>query len=408
MADGPVHALLVKPPAGAVIPGPVRVLTGIAEADSSRGIAVAEAAHLVRKALSEGFPVAHHALYEGKWLRWLTGMDLDGFVCTREMAAKRLPHLPAYGLRAVAGYLGYALSPLRRAGDHVRATRFIWRNLPKVSELCRTRVSRDVWLSAPDAPGVYRLLDSRGNALYVGKSQSLRKRLSSWFTGSLRGMAGELAARTHRVSVTVCPCSFTASMLEARLILELSPPCNTAGRLSGERCAYLGPDWRLYNTEPGDMVFRGPFPSIASVQGLLLARRLLQGEEPGEYAGVIREWREMCEGRNLFRLGLEQFRREEPEEPTGLDTLIKGVVTGAFHARRAAALRLLRGSTVEWDGGTISDPLAWPVPEGELKLLAALLAGLRKLVKGKLNPRVETRAGKRVSAEQINGLLDVV
>ncbi len=186
--SGPVHCFLVRPQPGAVIPRRVRAITGITEEDSSRGIELTEACHLLRAALAETCPVAHHAMYEMKWLRWLTGMELPDHVCTREIAREMLPGLRAYGLRAVAGYLGCVLPELRRAREHVEATRFIWERMPRTPEPSSSRVPRSERLGAPDSPGVYEMMSSLGTVLYVGKSRSIRKRLASWFTGG-RGEA---------------------------------------------------------------------------------------------------------------------------------------------------------------------------------------------------------------------------
>lgn len=408
LEEGRVHRFTVRPPAGAEVPAIVRSITGITPAESSRGIPLAEAANLLRAALSRSVPVAHHAQYEMKWLRWLTGMPLTEFVCTRELAREKLPGLRAFGLRAVAGYLGWPLPELRRAAEHVEATRFVWLNMPKIPEQAKTRIRREHRLSAPDAPGVYEMLDSSGAVLYVGKSRSIRKRLASWFTGGRGRTAGELAARAHSVRWTVCSCPFTASMMEARLILELDPPCNRAGRPSGRSCAYLGADWRIYSEPPESVAFRGPFPSEASLRGLMLVRGLLAGEDAGERAGLLPSLRKLCPDGNIFRLGLRCFRAEEPGEPTELDRLLGSVANGALLARRGALLRLLRGCAVRWSGEELQDPLAWPDPGGELKLLGTLLAGLRELDAGGMAPMLVIPGKRSLSSDQIRELLRFV
>ena len=60
----------------------------------------------------------------------------------------------------------------------------------------------------PDAPGVYRMLGEGGEALYVGKAKSLKKRVTHYAQGRLFGEAMEagkllaiLAAQSHGAAV---------------------------------------------------------------------------------------------------------------------------------------------------------------------------------------------------------------
>jgi hypothetical protein len=411
--DGPVHCFLVKPPMGASIPGRVRAITGISPEDASRGLPLAEAAHLLRAALATGVPTAHHASFELGWLRWLTGLPLENHRCTLREARERLPGLRSHSLRAVAGYLGISLPELRRARAHVEATRLVCQRMPCSPDASVSRVGREERLSAPDSPGVYEMLDSRGHVLYVGKSGSLKKRLASWFTGGGRGVAGQIPARAHHLRWTVCPCGFTAAMLEARMILQLDPPCNRAGRLGDRRCVYLGSDWRLYRTEPPGMPFRGPFPREDSVRGLLLAHDLLSGEGPEEMRDLIPALREACPGGGVFSAGLALHTREgrgeeSSREPTLLDRVLGDMARGAFLARRGAVYRLLRSCSVHWSGGELEDPLEWPNPEGGLVLLGALISGMRSLAARGDGPRVTLSSGKCLSPDQVQEILRVV
>jgi hypothetical protein len=90
-----------------------------------------------------------------------------------------------------------------RQADHVEATAFVWQELVPCSR-CRVcvdvgaptigrrpgndQVSTPLWpmprhvrLSLPDAPGVYRMLRTSGDVLYIGKASSLHHRVNSYF-----------------------------------------------------------------------------------------------------------------------------------------------------------------------------------------------------------------------------------
>ena len=98
---------------------------------------------------------------------------------------------PRRSVRALAGYFGRGVGVFRRSADHVEATAFVWRELVRLLEAegistwsslrawlrsggpstpRRRRVwpmPREVRLSLPDAPGVYRMLRTSGDVLYV-------------------------------------------------------------------------------------------------------------------------------------------------------------------------------------------------------------------------------------------------
>ena len=79
----------------------------------------------------------------------------------------------------------------------------------------------------PNKPGVYRMFDGSGSALYVGKAKSLSNRVSSYtqpnrLTNRLLRMVGE----TKHLEVTVTHSEVEALLLESNLIKQLRPRFN--------------------------------------------------------------------------------------------------------------------------------------------------------------------------------------
>jgi excinuclease ABC subunit C len=90
-----------------------------------------------------------------------------------------------------------------------------------------TEVIKRFWTTLPNAPGVYRMLDAKGNVLYVGKAKSLKNRVGSYARGQAHSnriarMIGETASMEFVTTTT----ETEALLLEANLIKQLKPRYN--------------------------------------------------------------------------------------------------------------------------------------------------------------------------------------
>lgn len=87
--------------------------------------------------------------------------------------------------------------------------------------------ARDFLRSASRLPGVYRMYDSAGALLYIGKARNLRNRLGSYFQknpGSLKTEA--LVRRIAAIETTITASETEALLLEQQLIKQHRPPYN--------------------------------------------------------------------------------------------------------------------------------------------------------------------------------------
>ena len=82
-------------------------------------------------------------------------------------------------------------------------------------------------MSLPPKPGIYRMLDGKGEVLYVGKARNLRKRVQNYFRGSgLEARVLLLMQQAQNIEITVTHTETEALLLENNLIKTLHPRFN--------------------------------------------------------------------------------------------------------------------------------------------------------------------------------------
>ncbi len=287
------HARLIALPERERIPPAVARITGISDRMMREGVdarlAWRELSDQAAKLTQQPAPtIIHFARYEQPFLRALAGgvPPLD-VVCTHDIARRLLPDLPRCSLRALTGYFGRAVGVLRRSADHVEATAFIWRELVRLlgaegistwsalhewlaAPVVSTKRPRRVWpmphdvrLSLPDAPGVYRMLRTSGDILYIGKASSLRHRVNSHFRkqSGVHERMLEMLSQARGISFEVTPSALEAALLESDEIKQHRPPYNVALTVEDRAVWFAPADLSARSPRPSMRCPLGPFPT---------------------------------------------------------------------------------------------------------------------------------------------------
>src|SRR5882757_1879777 len=182
----------------------------------------------------------------------------------------------------------------------------------------------------PDAPGVYVFRNRAGEALYVGKANSIRKRVASHFAGkgggrgSGMGGTAELIDRTDSIETLVTENEAEALLAEQSFIKRYRPRFNI--RLRDDKSyPYVGVSLdeefpRVYFTRERhrpNRAYFGPFSSAKRVRetldllGKLFQYRTCEGPEPGRRSGVpcLDYYIKRCQAPCVGYIDKEEYRR---------------------------------------------------------------------------------------------------
>lgn len=152
-------------------------------------------------------------------------------------------------------FAGFGPDPLNLCGGAPRLFQIHGRRSSALRSLVR--------LDAPRRPGVYGMLDERGEVIYVGKARCLRTRLLSYFRPKSRQpKAGHIIGQTRRLAWEVLPTELSALLREMELIRRWQPRFNVAGQPRRKR-----PAWICLGRRPAQHVFvslRVPSTAVAA------------------------------------------------------------------------------------------------------------------------------------------------
>jgi DNA polymerase III subunit epsilon len=370
----PARSFLVRLPEDVEIPAAVKRITGITEADSGKALPPADIwRQLIQTA--RGIAAAdqmdvcptiiHYARFEKSFIKHLYANEdhPDAFpfriICTHEIAKRLLPGLPRRGLRAVAGYFGHSVPQQRRSADHAVGTAVIWQNFVRqlaaqhdiydLDQLtdwlkCTTperRISRlfpmkrELRRNLPDQPGVYRMLRSNDDLLYIGKAACLKQRVNSYFRpkGPRAEHTLEMLSQAAKLDVTPTGSALEAAVLESDEIKRHCPPYNVALQQGKRKLVFCSKDLRSCALDPDKINRIGPLPE-ASTGATLIA------------FGAWHKNNQATAADDLVRIGHALLGMSEAYAPQP-DCLLQGLALFRHHhltrLRKSCPLRVLTG-----------------------------------------------------------------
>lgn len=251
---------LVNP--GRTIPQYITGLTGISNEMVLDAPSFQEISEELFALLDGKIFIAHNAHFDYSFLK--KEFEQAGYkwqakkLCTVRLSRKIIPGLRSYNLGSLAESLAISITNRHRAGGDASATvrifeqlltrdkeNYIAKALKKNSgeTILPPNLPKEEFEKLPAKPGVYYFLNQRGEVIYVGKANNIKKRIAGHFTGDAREWnRSRIRGEIHHVKYELTGNELIALILESQEIRRLWPKYNLAQKHKSE-------EWGIFDYE---------------------------------------------------------------------------------------------------------------------------------------------------------------
>lgn len=258
---------LINP--GRNIPYYITGLTGITTEMVMDAPPFEEVADDIYRLLEGKVFVAHNAHFDYSFLKkefeqaGLTWQSKK--LCTVRLSRKIISGLRSYSLGSLSESLGITITNRHRAGGDAEATvkifsallhrdrdNYISKSLKRNSgeTILPPNLPKEEFDRLPAKAGVYYFLNGRGQCIYVGKANNIKKRIAGHFTGDAREWnRSKIRNEIHHITYELTGNELIALILESQEIRKLWPKYNQAQKYKVE-------EWGIFNYEDRNGYFR--------------------------------------------------------------------------------------------------------------------------------------------------------
>lgn len=253
---------LVNP--GRDIPYYITQLTGINNQDIYEAPFFEDIVDEIEEFIGENILTAHNFPFDISFLkkefRYCGKNKPDNpNLCTLKLARRLYPHLKSKSLHSLSKYLKLTNKNEHRALGDAEITAHVLIKMIKevnkkhginnIDELLRLQslpktqlkkiklkkeLANDI-AELPVAPGIYYFLNSKNEIIYIGKTKSLRGRVSSYFSQTAPKKAKKIIQQASRLKIEITNSELSALLTEAESIKLVNPKHNSQLKKYGNK-----------------------------------------------------------------------------------------------------------------------------------------------------------------------------